>query len=172
MPLPSAGSYVEIELDELIASINYALASTAYVEIMTVGGTNAVNLTGNSAAQTLNGNDAANVLNGGGGADVIKGLGGNDVLIGGTGVDTLTGGAGSDRFVFQGAGVGNDRITDFVKGTDKIDLDAYNITMANVKMSASSGNTLVAVDSDRDGLTDFTITLVGSAAPTSGDFIF
>lgn len=71
------------------------------------------------------GND---VLIGGAGNDVVFGQGGNDTLIGGTGDDILIGGSGNDTFKWmegdQGT-VGNaasDRITDFVRGNDKIDI--------------------------------------------------
>lgn len=51
---------------------------------------------------------------------------GADVLQGGAGRDLLTGGSGSDRFVYltadDSAPTGYDLITDFVRGSDKIDL--------------------------------------------------
>jgi Ca2+-binding RTX toxin-like protein len=75
------------------------------------------NLTGNAANNQLTGNAANNVLNGGAG---------NDTLIGGLGNDTLAGGLGADVFVFNTAlnGTTNrDTITDFLSGTDKINLE-------------------------------------------------
>src|SRR5262249_31999250 len=135
--------------DEVRSTISYTLDSN--VENGTALGTAVINLTGNTLANTLIGNSAANTLNGGGGNDILKGGGGNDVL---------TGGAGSDRFVFE-TNPGADRITDFVKGTDKIDLDAFNITMTQVHTAVSGANLLVQVDSNRDGHADFTITLTG-----------
>ena len=59
------------------------------------------------------------------GNDVISGLAGKDTLNGGLGNDTLTGGAGKDAFVFNTTldGTPNvDTITDFVHGTDKMQL--------------------------------------------------
>lgn len=57
--------------------------------------------------------------------DTLTAGAGADRLFGGNGGDTLTGGAGADTFVYdaiiQSTGVGYDRITDFVSGTDKID---------------------------------------------------
>jgi Ca2+-binding RTX toxin-like protein len=44
------------------------------------------------------------------------------VLAGGAGEDLLTGGGGSDRFRFNGANFGLDRITDYQVGADKIEL--------------------------------------------------
>lgn len=69
----------------------------------------------------------------GAGNDKINGGEGDDIIVGGLGKDELTGGAGVDNFVFVSADDsrifpgGNendfrDTITDFVSGTDKIDL--------------------------------------------------
>ena len=62
------------------------------------------------------------------GTDANEGLAGgagDDTIIGGAGDDDLTGGAGRDIFVFE-AGHGNDTITDFNSGFDKIDLSAFS----------------------------------------------
>jgi Ca2+-binding RTX toxin-like protein len=65
------------------------------------------------------GTSGANTIIGGGSADTIKGGGGADIL---------TGGQGADRFVFaslvDSAPSARDLITDFVPGTDIIDLSA------------------------------------------------
>ena len=55
------------------------------------------------------------------GNDTIDGGKGNDVLNGGLGNDTLTGGEGADLFEFT-VGFGNDLITDFKLGVDKISI--------------------------------------------------
>jgi Ca2+-binding RTX toxin-like protein len=102
------------------------------------------------------------MLSGGNGSDVLNGLGGNDVLIGG---------ASNDSFVFSGT-PGNDTINDFASGADKIDLSAYGITMAQVSTSASGANTIVSVDSDSNGVSDFTVTLIGVGAPQEADYVF
>lgn len=69
-------------------------------------------LTGNSAANTLTGNE------------------GNDTLNGGLGNDTLTGGLGNDLFSFSSmlSTANIDTISDFVRGTDHIALDATIFT--------------------------------------------
>jgi VCBS repeat-containing protein len=54
---------------------------------------------------------------------VLVGTGGKDVILDTGTVDHMTGGAGADQFVFSGS-TGNDVITDFTPGEDKIDLRA------------------------------------------------
>jgi len=75
------------------------------------------NITGSSLDDNLTGTSGANTIIGGGGADTIKGGGGADIL---------TGGQGADRFVFaaltDSAPSARDLITDFVSGSDILDL--------------------------------------------------
>lgn len=65
-------------------------------------------------------------------SDVIDGGSGNDTLTGGEGTDRLTGGTGEDWFVFQrltevGLKWWSDKITDFKRGDDVIDLSDFVI---------------------------------------------
>jgi serralysin len=64
----------------------------------------------------LLGNDVANLLDAGAG---------NDNINGGKGDDSLIGGLGNDTFVISDLG-GTDRINDFARGADKIDLRAID----------------------------------------------
>ncbi|NOT83337.1 MAG: calcium-binding protein [Methylococcaceae bacterium] len=100
-------------IDTVEAAFTYTLGTN--LENLALMGTKAINGTGNTLNNTLIGNLAANTLNGGTG---------NDSLNGGLGNDILTGGSGIDHFMFTTAlGISNvDTITDFVSGTDKIDL--------------------------------------------------
>src|SRR5204863_1036711 len=79
-----------------------------------------------SGFKNLTGSNLNDVLTGSSGANELMGLGGDDVLIGGGGADILTGGAGRDIFRLSAAtdsSPGNpDIITDFLHGTDTIDL--------------------------------------------------
>lgn len=83
------------------------------------GGQNADRLYGHDGNDTLNGGKGRDYLAGDGGNDFLYGRKDNDRLYGGAGDDTLTGGGGADTFIFKGDG-GNDTITDFQHGVDKI----------------------------------------------------
>ncbi len=84
------------------------------------------NLTGSQGNDGLTGSAVANLIMGEAGADSMIGAAGDDTLIGGAGNDTMNGGNGADAFRFvspaeHGTGVaGRDRISDFVSGTDVV----------------------------------------------------
>lgn len=82
-------------------------------------------LLGGEGDDLLSGNIGADIINGGGGADLILGGIGDDILNGGTDTDQLTGGIGKDQFVYRSRN-GLDRILDFTRGRDKIDLTSFN----------------------------------------------
>lgn len=63
-------------------------------------------------------------VNGTAGRDTLVGTAGDDRITGGIGSDVLTGGAGADTFVYTSTRDALDRITDFVPGTDRLDLQA------------------------------------------------
>jgi Ca2+-binding RTX toxin-like protein len=88
------------------------------------------NISGSDFNDTLSGNSGNNFIQGQSGGDALIGLAGDDTLEGGVGLDMLTGGAGTDRFVYSVAPVaGNeDVITSFESGTDKLHLDASQLT--------------------------------------------
>ena len=196
--------------DTVYASTSYALRAGTSIEIMrtTNAGANvAMDLTGNEFGQTIAGNAGVNTLYGAGGDDILYGEAGNDRLygganndvldggsgldriFGGTGDDVLTGGGGADKFVFTDLG-GTDRITDFLSGTDKIDLglldantmvggdQAFNFIGDNafggiagqLRAYTSDGGNYLAGDVNGDGVADFTISL-GSATVQPGDLI-
>jgi Ca2+-binding RTX toxin-like protein len=103
----------------------------------------------------IDGNDNNNLLNGTTSDDVIKGFGGNDTLsgsdgadrlIGGSGSDSLTGGTGNDVFVlenFAGSIIANDLdvVTDFLQGSDKIDLSGLGISDFSTLLSLTNNDT-------------------------------
>jgi Ca2+-binding RTX toxin-like protein len=141
------------------------------VVILGTLGDDGFNQTRDTESYYINGGMGDDRLFGGRGEDFLVGGAGDDVLSGKRGDDSLLGGAGEDIFFFNGR-PGNDEILDFVSGTDRIDLSAYGITEDNVETVSSGDDTIVRVDGDQDGDSDFQFTLVDSGPPATSDFIF
>lgn len=153
---------------------------------------------GGNGNDTLIANDAGDTLSGGAGNDRLTGGAGADRLIGGAGVDTLTGGAGSDTFVFvlgdtAAASGQHDLITDFVPGTDQIDLagldgntstpsiqDAFRFLAAALFDGVAGALdyiydsirniTVLMGDTNGDSVADFAIDLAGNLTLTAQNF--
>jgi Ca2+-binding RTX toxin-like protein len=126
------------------------------------------------------GEDLAYYINAGMGDDRLTGGESNDFLVGGTGKDrlygeggddSLIGGMGEDAFVFS-SNPGNDTILDFASGTDKIVLTSFDIDFSDIQMMTAGANTTLDIDADEDGMYDFQVTLMNTAAPQEGDFVF
>jgi len=153
------------------------------------GGARADSLTGGTGNDTLNGGEGRDILQGGAGDDSLDGGDDGDILDGGAGNDTLeagrddkatdnlTGGPGNDRFVFAGEN-GFDTVKDFVNGSDKIDLSAYDVSdVSDLEISqtgpvAAGGVTIISgyTDNPEENI----ISLDGVRASDLGneDFIF
>ena len=106
---------------------------------------------GDKGADTLTGAAGQNSLQGGGGADVIASNGGADTLTGGEGADTFkfdtaesgtatgvvtfetidTAGTNVITLNDDDAGVGTELVTDFVSGTDKVQVALSDFTTGN-----------------------------------------
>jgi Ca2+-binding RTX toxin-like protein len=160
-------------LDRVYASVDHTLA--ANVERLYLTGT-AQRGTGNRLDNWLTGTDGANILEGGAGSDRLFGLGG---------ADTLTGGSGADLFVFSaitdslvGAA---DRITDFEKSLDRVDLRGIdaNLALAGdqafslvaafsqqagqavLSYDVATATTTLSLDQNGDGVADFALLIAG-----------
>lgn len=128
----------------------YGLYMVGSVEKITLTGNRNINIRmANNEDHWLYGNSANNIMGGGGGKDVIRGHGGND---------EVTGGLGADTFIFSN-GDGRDVITDFIHGTDTLDLRGWSgiTSFADLKNNHSSfagGSMIITVGSDRITLED------------------
>lgn len=139
-------------------------------------------LNGNAGNDSLSGEAGNDTLKGGAGNDSLQGGAGNDVLYGGMGKDVLSGGAGADVFHFlspaeAGLGASQDRITDFVRGTDKINLSAIDAIVGagtandaftfigSAQFSAAGqvrfANGVLYGSTDADAAAEFSIALTG-----------
>ncbi|EWY35777.1 hypothetical protein N825_34340, partial [Skermanella stibiiresistens SB22] len=127
------------------------------------------------------------------GNDSLSGGAGNDTLIGGAGTDRLDGGSGADAFDFNATsesvvGSARDVITDFLRGTDRIDLSTIdadtdgtdgNQAFAFIGLSAFTGvdgqlrfdSGLLQADVNGDGVADFEISVVGTTTMAASDFV-
>ena len=112
----------------------------------------AITLTGTAASDLVLGTRFDDVVTAGNGRDVVDGAAGNDRLFGQNGNDTLrggegndllnggtfndllTGGLGRDQFVFSRVS-GDDRITDFTFGQDRLNLRAFGFADATTALA-------------------------------------
>ena len=125
---------------------------------------------GNDTIQGGNGDDE---FRGADGNDLIFGRLGNDIVDGGAGDDSLTGGNGADTFVFAD-GYGADQVSDFIVGSDKLQLDSGlwsgTLTEAEVvsQFASISGGDVIFNFGGGDALTLLGLT---STAGLDGDLI-
>lgn len=136
-------------------------STVAGVEIV-IGGTGADNIFGSTSGDTLSGgggNDVVNggagndTLNGDAGADTVSGGAGDDTINGGAGTDELTGGAGADTFTI--ASVDGDTITDFVSGTDVLNLDVDTTGMFSAFAAGSASLRLISATGTKNTAVKF-----------------
>ncbi len=152
---------------------------------------------GNDVLQGDGGNDK---LSGGSGKDNLQGGAGNDTLVGGSGIDVLSGGAGRDVFVYEVAEEASvaagtlrltalERITDFVRGQDRIDLsgidanaltegdDAFAALIGSRSFSApgqlrfDASKCVLLGNTDHDAQAEFAIVLTGVSSFSMADVI-
>ena len=146
-------------------------------------------LHGGTGTDTLYGGLDHDTLFGGSGSDTVFGDAGNDLLVGGFGADRLTGGSGNDVFRFLDTRDTGDFITDFSRGSDKIDLSMFKANGANYDFDApvnaskfavgrdliwfyDGNNTVILGNTDADPNTaEFMLTLAGRVTLGSSDFL-
>ena len=87
-----------------------------------VGGPRTTSI-GGLGNDTMTAGTGDDFVRGGKGNDTLQGESGNDTLFGDKGNDLLVGGDGADIFAFN-AESGTDQISDFLSGTDKIQINS------------------------------------------------
>ncbi|MBK5922432.1 hypothetical protein CCR90_01300 [Rhodovulum sulfidophilum] len=163
------------------------------------GGHNLLDFSGTtlSGIEHIDGGSGSDTIIGSAGNDVIIGGRGNDNLSGGAGGDILTGMAGADIFDFNVASHSNganiDRITDFVRGEDLLDLSgidansglagdqdfdfigtaAFSGTAGELRadLTAVPGMTVILADINGNGAVDLEIRLDGLYSLAATDFL-
>jgi Ca2+-binding RTX toxin-like protein len=135
-----------------------------------VGGAGADRLEGGAGRDALFGDVGNDSLLGGLDEDVLQGGLGLDRLDGGAGRDSLTGGADSDIFVFR-RGYGQDTVSDFQNGADRIDLSSMGLTFSNLVLLQSGSDVIVWLNA-ADQLTLRSSAPVALSQIDAGDFIF
>ena len=186
------------------ANVTISVNATTFagVEEVSSGGFSGLRLSGSSAADIINLSTliltGVTQISGGSGNDNITGSAGNDTILGNAGADNLTGSGGQDNFVFIAASESRrttiDTITDFVQGTDIIDLsgidanistlltnDAFDFigsgpfagTPGSLRFDTTSiaGVTRILGHVDSNSSVDFEVRLLGTYNLTSTDFI-
>ena len=199
----SVGITVNLALTTAQAT-GYGTDTLLNIENLLTGGGND-NLSGTSRANRLQSGSGDDTLRGGSGNDQLYGGAGNDLLYGGTGADRLIGDIGrdvlfgggndgaTDVFVFSNVadsakGATRDVISDFVAGSDDIDLagiDANTALAGNQAFSwgattaaanavwytVSGTSLLLRGDVTGDGVYDFEIQLARTTALAATDVI-
>jgi len=120
-------------------------------------------MNGNIGADIIHGDEDDDRIHGGKGNDQIFGDAGNDTIFGDLGNDILTGGTGADIFVFK-ANSGNDTITDFEQGIDKIEITSTVIATTSAAVAAFSGGILDLGNGN-------TVEITGITSLNEGDFV-
>lgn len=133
------------------------------------GGDGADLLVGAAGNDRLVGEAGDDRLEGGQGDDVLRGTAGADRLAGGAGSDRMKGNAGADVFVFA-ANAELDRVMDFARGVDLVDVSAVFTDFAAV---------LAALGSAPDGSarivsagTEMILAGIAASDLTASDFLF
>jgi Ca2+-binding RTX toxin-like protein len=155
-------------------------------------------LVGSHGKDAIFGGDGNDTLVGGNGKDALDGGAGNDSLVGGNGPDqlisdggsdTLTGGHGPDQFIFTTADSSTVHITDYVSGSDAIDMSAIDADpntdgvqaftfvdafsnqagQATLGYDAGTNQTTASFDVNGDSVADLVIVVNGDVA--SSDFL-
>ncbi len=154
------------------------------------GGAGDDRIFGGAGRDTIAGNSGDDQIFGGTDDDRIFGGAGDDTIDGGPGADQLWGGAGADIFVWRSASDsapsrGVDRIMDFTRGQDRLDLSDFDLTREGQSSTGFSGQTgewhhigagpglsRLEIDINGDRNADFALELWNTSQLTADDLLF
>jgi subtilisin family serine protease len=150
-----------------------ALSSSSTVNLATGAGQiagRAVQIDQQSTFGTLYGGDAHDRFTAGAYGVEMFGGRGNDTLSGGTGADVLSGGSGSDVFCFS-RNFGEDTITDFQAGVDRLSFDRAAFgSFSHVMAAASQDGANVVFNKMAGGVLTLENVLLSNLS--ANDFLF
>jgi Ca2+-binding RTX toxin-like protein len=159
------------------------------------GGAGNDQVSGGDGNDIVRGGTGRDTVSGGAGADTVYGDEGSDMVYGSDGADRLYGGAGVDWFnytlVSNSTAAARDWVMDFVKGTDKINLNMMDadattagnqnfyfagpgmlaVDPGNVWMTELLTGTMIRGDVTGDFAADFEIFVYGAYGMTAADVI-
>jgi Ca2+-binding RTX toxin-like protein len=162
--------------DTLYATYNVAALADNVEQLSISGG--ATSAVANGLDNTIYGNNSAVglVLDGAGGNDLIYGSGFADSIFGSLGNDTMVGLGGADRFRYSSTGdLGDDLITDFADGSDRIEITGLGYSAASIGSAITiTGGANALISFTSGGLFGTTVRLAGvnQANVTAADFLF
>jgi len=145
----------------LVMDASQTTAAVTLTGNANTGGT--TNITTGNGNDTFNSGSGADTIVAGAGNDTVNGGAGDDFITGGLGTDTLTGGAGADDFILS-AGTGLDTITDFLGGTDDLDVTTGVLAAVVVGETITAAGAAIALTTIYDDDDVHYITTDGSAA--------
>ncbi|RVU14378.1 calcium-binding protein [Methylobacterium oryzihabitans] len=138
------------DADNIKGNVIYDTATNSYRGAIIQGGNNNDTIAGSRLDDTLAGDNGNDGVSGGDGNDYITGGTGQDTLIGGAGFDRLFGGAGSDLLAGQ---AGNDELT----GGSESDLFYFNLNGGqDIITDFQNGVDRIALGSDITNINLFT----------------
>ena len=169
-------SATSVTMDETLLTSNLSFdGGTTHATIL-----NFENIIGSNIGDSLKGSVGADFIHGGTGADTITG---------GGGADQLWGGGGANQFNFAttadstNARAGRDTIHDFVQGTDHLHFGflavptqftvnaAFHSVVGELRETFVGTQTILQIDTNGDGISDFAIAFDGHITFQASDFI-
>ncbi|RTL68827.1 MAG: hypothetical protein EKK41_14985 [Hyphomicrobiales bacterium] len=157
------------------ANINLASGASSTLNgrtFATIGATTKINNVAlGDGVSTVVGNNNGDTFVAGHGAATILGGTGADIFYAGWANDVFTGGSGADTFAFTHKGFGQDTITDFVQGQDKISLKGLGASFAALKI-VDTGSQITVTNTAWAATDAIVLTNTKNQHLAASDFVF